>query len=473
MLHTVLAALPLLIAAGAMLARWPAPRAAAVSLAAAILIAVTVFRVPAAQWGAMVLDLAPTLLEVMLILLGGVTLSRLMNASGDTQQVASWVERACQGQPQRAVALMVLGVTPFAESFTGFGLGLVIAIPLLRHLGFNRSKALALGLLGLFLTTWGGLSPGSIIAAHLTGLDLVTVGTATAWFAPPVSLAAAIFAFWVGTGRVRPSALGRSVLVLIPHSVVLIATNTFLGPALGGVLASVTAIVAILLLFRIQYGPIPALDRATLASLQPYAVLAGGLLVVTAISVVVDLGGAAVLTSGALWLAIASGVAGLRLHRSRPGELTRELRASLRTWFPVGLATGGFLVVGAVLTTSGMTTTLGAALASSVLLHALLAPLLGSLSGMVTGSNSGANAMLVATQLDAAQALGAHATSAVAMQHLGSSVGTLLAPSRLALGRAVVGADATDHVPVGHDLPKVAGFVAVSVLWLGIAMQLF
>src|SRR5699024_6832785 len=88
--------------------------------------------------------------EIGGILLGGVLLSELMDRSGAQQRIAQWISESCS-DPGRAVILVVLGVTPFIESVTGFGIGVVVAIPLLRHLGLSPFQAATVGLMGLVL----------------------------------------------------------------------------------------------------------------------------------------------------------------------------------------------------------------------------------------------------------------------------------------------------------------------------------
>ena len=104
--------------------------------------------------------------------------------------ISAWVESAA---PSRSlgVALVVFGLVPFAESVTGFGIGVTIGVPVLRLLGCSLRQSAILGLLGLIAVPWGALGPGTTVAAALAGLDVDALGTATAWLnAIPVIIVA-------------------------------------------------------------------------------------------------------------------------------------------------------------------------------------------------------------------------------------------------------------------------------------------
>lgn len=458
----VLAALPLLVAIAAMVARWSAPRAAAASLLTAAILTLTAFQTPFAELREAGVDLAPTLAEVLAILLGGVTLSRLLDASGDQRRIAEWLGTVCAGEHDRVILLMVLGVTPFAESVTGFGLGAVVAIPLLQHLGFSRARSLALGLLGLYLTTWGALATGTLIAAHLGGVPTTDLGMRSALFAAPLTLFAALVALRLGTGH-RPGVgnLVQALMLTVVQSGALILSSWFLGHALGGALSSLAVIATSMIMMRSS----ARLDAPTRGALIPYAVLVAGLVVSTLLIRTLGwTGWAALPTHGSLWLMVASAVAALRLRRTH-GDIAPILRRALAAWRPVGLGTGGFVILGSLLTATGMSTAIGSALAGTGPLFPFASAALAGLSGVVTGTVAGSNSMLAASQAGAASALGAAPLSALATQNTLSGVFTILSPTRVALARAVVGVDASDHVPETHFLGWLAALCAISGAW--------
>ena len=121
-----LAAAPVLVVLGALLLRRPAWQAAAAGLA---VIALTTWLAGTpVDLGTAAGNSAVLVLEVGLGPLGGLALAEVGRRRGFPEAVTSYV--AATGAPRPAVVLLVvLGLTPFAESVTGFGVGAVIAAP--------------------------------------------------------------------------------------------------------------------------------------------------------------------------------------------------------------------------------------------------------------------------------------------------------------------------------------------------------
>jgi lactate permease len=110
---------------------------------------------------------------------GGLLLSEVLRASGAQKALADWL-LARAGSGTGAVLLVVHGITPFAESVTGFGVGVTIGIPLLAHFGLPPRKVVLIGLLGLCAVPWGSMGPGTLVAATMAGLPFKELGQASA-----------------------------------------------------------------------------------------------------------------------------------------------------------------------------------------------------------------------------------------------------------------------------------------------------
>lgn len=430
---TVLAALPLLITVGCMVGRMKAHLAALVSVLLTTVIALWPLGVGPAPLLRGLGAIMPTLLEVVAILLGGVLLSQLLTTVGAQGRIAGWIGRVNAGSPDRAALLMVLGVTPFAESVTGFGMGAVVATPLLLRLGFGPTKSIILALLGLFLTTWGALAPGTLVAAALGGVDVhelaVRSGMLALW---PILVAAVATLMIVNGPRLSPVLVGEAIVLALLQWAALAAANLVIGPALAGAIAGLVATLLMLGRLRLS-GTSLSMDRETARSLLPYGILVVGLLGCTlAVRGFGLTGPLTLLTHGSVWLAITCLSTGL-LFGLPAGQALPSLIRAVRSWWRVALATGAFLAFGALFTAAGMSSTLAAALAGLGDGYLLLAPVLAGLSGFVAGSNAGANAMFSASQAQTAAAVGASTLQVVAVQNLTSGVLTIAAPSRVAL----------------------------------------
>lgn len=248
-MSAVLAALPVVVACGALAGRVSATRAAALALAACALLVPLAFPLAPARLADVLLGWAPTLLEVVLILAGGITLARLLEACGAQARIAGWLT-SIVASPTAAVLLVVHGVVPFAESVTGFGVGVMVGVPLLLHLGRDPLRAAVLAMLGLVAVPWGSLGPGTLIAARMNDLDLTDLGVACAVVNGVVFLVSGVAAVILDDQPTTP----RRLLAGLGSGAALWfgvwAANSLVGTPLAGALGALLVIVGHLALAR-------------------------------------------------------------------------------------------------------------------------------------------------------------------------------------------------------------------------------
>ncbi|MDN6658848.1 MAG: hypothetical protein L0L18_07505, partial [Acidipropionibacterium jensenii] len=150
----LLSGLPLIAVIAALLARQPALRSAVLGVVLAAVIGAGWFDLSpsvaaraAASWWALVA-------EVALIVAGGIAFAEAGRLTGGQERLSSWLRRSL-GTGIAPVLAIVHGVTPLAESLTGFGIGAMLAIPLLTALGLTGRRAATIGLLGVCAVPWG------------------------------------------------------------------------------------------------------------------------------------------------------------------------------------------------------------------------------------------------------------------------------------------------------------------------------
>lgn len=440
---------PLVLVCGLMAFRMRPYLAALASIAAAIAVSALWFPISAQAAARTSSTIGPLLIEVVLIIVGGVLLAEVLTASGAQATIARWLTDVCRG-PGRVVLLITLGVTPFAESVTGFGLGVIVSIPLLRHIGLSTARSAVVALLGLVLVPWGSLAPGTLIAAQLGGVDFQMLGVWSAVFTLPVLLVATptILILAVGVQQARRSALD-AVVVVSALWISLIAANFLLGPPLAGVAASITAIVVTLAIARLVERNRWTAPRRLRRALLPYGILIAGLLASSLAEQLLPLGlFGRVLASPALWLIVTGllAFALLKVERSRVAGL---LRSSRNRGIPVAFTTALFLLLGGLMTASGTSAYLAQAASTMGHAYLFLIPLVGALGGYVTGSNSGASAMFSASTTQAALVIGADPLTVLATQNVGASAALMASPPRVALAMSVAAAsdDASSATP--------------------------
>ena len=112
---------------------------------------------------------------VLYVLLPGLLLYHVQRAAGSLDVLARAIARL-SAAPELRILLLVLGLSPFVESVSGFGLGTVVITPILLALGVSPARAAALGALSLVAVPWGALAIGTVLGAALTGLEANQVG---------------------------------------------------------------------------------------------------------------------------------------------------------------------------------------------------------------------------------------------------------------------------------------------------------
>lgn len=466
--QALLAGLPLLVACGALALRMPALRAALLGIVVALGVVTTTFRDHLDELATGLLAWVPTLVEVLVILGGGIALSRIMDRSGAQQRLADWIG-GLAGGPVPTVLLVVHGVTPFAESVTGFGVGVMVGVPLLVAAGFSPHKAAVLGLLGLCAVPWGALGPGTIIAGRLIGATADEVGLATAWPNLVVFVGVGLAAVLIATpGRPAPRHLGAAVLSGLLVGAGVLASSAFIGMAPSGALGALVAIAGHVLVRRAQGAPV-RMSRPVRRALVPYVVLLAGILTSAWAVPRLAVGDAApLLMSPATWLVVTAVVAvpWLGLDTGGRAVVAREVGSM---WRGVALPTAAFLALGVVMVLGGLTEPLAAALGATGPVALVLTPVIGALGGYVTGSGAGANSMFAAGTAAVAPGLGVSPVALVGVQNAAACLLTMAAPSRVLL--AIVSTP-TEGVPEGDraDLARVTRSVLVVDLVLVAAL---
>ncbi|MCP2261589.1 lactate permease [Streptoalloteichus tenebrarius] len=422
-----LAAVPPVFALVLLLLRRTALTAALGAVAVAVVLALLAFPTSPDALAAAGLRLAPTAVEVALILLGGVVLNELLAASGTQRRLADAIAEACGGRG-RAVVVVVLGVTPFAESVTGFGIGVVVAIPLLRRLGLSARQAAITGLLGLVTVPWGSMAPGTLVGAQLGGVAFQELGVRSAVLSLPVFLLAGAGALVVATGW-------RGLISTLPDLLVttgvlwgvIWATNTWIGVPLAGVLGGLAVITGVLVLGR-------RTGEGVARTLRPYLVLLAGLMGSRLLVALVgtEAWWTEVLVSPALWLLVTVAVTP-RLEDVPAGAARACVTAGARRAWPVAASAVAFLALGALLTVTGMSAALATAAASLGPVYLAIAPFVAALGGFLAGSNTGANAMFAASQAAAAHSLGVPALTLVGAQNVSAALSIMVSLPRVTL----------------------------------------
>lgn len=424
-MSSLLAGLPVLSTLLALALGLRSLYAAVLGVASALLAILLAFPIPVEGIAPAILRWAPILAEVLLIVGGGLLLSEALQQAGGQAALANWI-RGRSGQGVGAVLLVMHGITPFAESLTGFGIGVTIAIPLLAHFGLPARKVAVIGLLGLCAVPWGSMGPGTLIAATMAQVPFHDLGVASAILSLVPFVVTGVVAAWLASPpEARLAAVLQGLLSGILLTVAVLVANMLFGTAPAGALGSLLVITLHLLRGNVAAQAV-ALDPAGRRALCSYAILLGGVLAAGALVRTAGLPEHwRYLASPALWLFVAA----LWFCRGLPLCAVRQRAWS--SWTKVAPVTGLFIGLGILMAVSGMAAYLAQALAQTGSAYLVAAPFVGAIGGFVTGSNSGANAMFATTQGEIARSLGVDVLGFIAVHNVAAAFLLMGSPGKI------------------------------------------
>jgi lactate permease len=428
-----------------------------------------------------------TALVVLYVLFPSLWLYRLQQTAGGIEVLARGIARLCP-QPDLQILLLVLGLAPFVESVSGFGVGTVIIIPFLLALNIAPLKVAMLGLLGQLAVPWGALAVGTELGARITGLNANQLGANTALLNSPLPFFYGAIALVIGSGW---KALGRWWWVAFLAGAILVAGEWFFslnaGAELAGVLASLPVIIFIISLSNFFRSAV--LTRPIESSTQklklwqaifPYGLLTVFLLATRLIEPlrqwlktnfvleVKELNLALpVMYSPGFWVFMAAVFAIPVLNISTHQQRT-TFAQSWRQFSPGAIAIICFIATGQLMRDSGMTTSLSLAAANLGIFYAFIAPILGAIGGWLTGSNAGSNAMFAALQQEVSKQANLPVEWIIAGQNAAGSHSTMVSPARIILATSTVGLKNSE----GKLLRLLGGVMLAAILVLAILLQI-
>jgi len=370
---------------------------------------------------------------------------------------------------QRQVFQIAFLLGPFAESATGFGVGVIVAGAALLRLGVSGPPAVGLALYSQMLVPWGALAIGTRIGADLVGLDADVLGWHSAVLTAGL-LPVYLGVFWLLCRRagVAPTAGG------------MVEDGAWCA-ALAGLLIAVSHFAAVEIVALAACGTLSALHAgrqgllrgssrpSLLRAAAPYAALTGCLVATrtvpplrealqeaATIAPFPDLSPFPPFYHAATWLLVVAVAYGATMARG--ADWTAIVHAArLRAWRPAAI-TLVFVLMAQILTASGVMAELAARLQALLGAQALVAsPVLGAVAGALTASNAASNSMVMPLQTSLAEGLGAPVVWIAAIQNVAGSNFTLVSPVRVAMACALFGFS-------GRERPVYAQLWSLAVL---------
>ena len=401
--------------------------------------------------------------RVLFVLFGGLLLYNVLAAGGAVEEVSRFLGRL-EPDPVALAAGVVVGVAPFFESVTGFGVAVVISAPILLAAGFSPVKAAVLASWGQCAVPWGALGVGTVIGADLAGMGFGELSDWSALFSLPLFpvygvAAVALAGGWSG---VRRRGAEAALLGLAAGGGTL-ATSLFLVPELSGAVGGLVAAAVFLGRRRDRAGGAPV------RALLPYAFLLALLVLINAAGDPGSLAWVGPVLDGPGLPLLACSVFAAALFAVGSARFGGAVRQTGRQWLPTAGAVLTFVLAGAVLADGGAAGVLASEARRFGGLYPAVLPVLGAFGGALAGSNAASNALFMPLQVEAARGLGIPESLAAASQNVSGSHASLLAPQRIVLAATATGLVGRE----GEITRRALAPVAISVAILAIIGMVF
>lgn len=338
-------------------------------------------------------------------------------------------------------AAFLLG--PFAETVTGFCVGAIFALGVMRQSGVAGVPAAAMSLLTLALIPWGGLGPGTAVGSALSGVPGQELGARNAWIVA-FELPLLLLLFWHWSSRAGfPTTAARKwgqLTWVIALGASLILWHHVAPWELVGVLAT-GPLLALRLLMTDPPRGADAWRRAAMAA-QPYMLLAGVLLTsrlwrdAPAARPFDDL---PALPANHAMFAIA--IVALLIASMSPRPVPLIVTALSRAWRPA-LALLFFVLLSRFLSNAGIPQALAHAIAVALGPAAPFAsPVLAGIAAFFAGTNVGANSTMMPLQSELGRLAGMERVALPAIQN--GTLFLLLAPQVVGMIAGLAGRGVT------------------------------
>lgn len=389
---------------------------------------------------------------ILTVLYPGLLLYRLQFSMGNLDTIAKIIRHSFKNKDIQVLAI-VIGISTFVETVSGFGVSILIVVPLLISLGFSSFKAGALSLLSQISVPLGALGVGTMIGAQLASLPVNEIAVSSLIYTVPLPSVFSLWALYLIGGKhsIKRKWGFAITLGLIKGGLDLLLTYT-LGLEIAGALSSIVVIIFAYLSDRYYYSKTHEVLKVEYISIKeslkataPYIILLGCLIITRSVSLVHNL-----LFNNfnihifenpiiypifyipGFWVLVSA----LSIIVFNRLSLIDFWSISYQTWkqfYPAGLTILFFLLLAQIMILSGMAETIAISASLFGGGFLIIVPIMGALSGWLTASNSGGNAMFVPLHIETANLTGLPLSTLTAAQNAASAYGTMGSPGRIAL----------------------------------------
>lgn len=368
-------------------------------------------------------------------------------------------------------------IGPFAESATGFGVGIIGTMMLIRRLQLPPIHLLAFALMSQTMILWGAMGSGAIVAAAFARTDPTTLSVHSSL------IYALLNACWLPLywRLAAQAAIGAPTRELVSEALWLgagltlaIGATALLGPEIALLAAYGPLIV---LRFLIDERPDSSAARRAFLRILPFALLIGWLVLTRLVPpldrFLIEVGrvqpfaGAPAwspLFHAGSWLIIGGIVTAILRGYAR--SLAGEARAAWKTGRLAVLSILTFSAMAEVLSGSGIAAGLAEGMFQTFgRASAILMPLVSAAYGALANSGNAANGLFMPSQVSLAVEAGLNVAAVIALQHAAALSLNMISPVRMSIVCSLAGTPGREREAWQIMMP----FTAATILALLLA----
>lgn len=334
---------------------------------------------------------------------------------------------------------------PFAESATGFGVGMLGTVALLRPLQLPPARLMVFALLSQTYIPWGAMGSGTLLAAAYAKMPSAELATACLM---PVALLMGIWLplFWRTAVQAGFSASVREHLIEFAWIALCLGALAIATAHLGPEIALICAFGPLIVIRHlVDNRPNAAQLRLALVRVWPYIALVGALGLTRAVAPLrrtlaslgtvapyPDLPAWAPLLHAGSWLI--GGAVLVALARGQASRLYRELPGAWKTAKTPIMTVFLFAMLAEVLSAAGISKAAADGMFANLQAYGVLAaPALSIVLGVLTNSGSAANSLFMSSQVAMSAQAGLSVAAMAALQHVAGTSMSLFSPVRMTI----------------------------------------
>ena len=402
-------------------------------------------------------------MNVLAVLWPALLLYHIVDKAGGVRAIANALQEMI---PEPGWLLVVLAwmLSPLVENLAGFGIPIAIVAPMLILLGVIPVRAVAAVAVGhSWAVTLSGMALAFRTMMDITGMQesevfptttillavaILLTGLSSAWLLKQlhywkriilVAVIVALTQYGVGMAGMIPLSSFTAAIIGIAGGLLLTKrppgekVRANMTPQLKGGIVSYGILILSIIIVSVIKPLNEWLAGVTIVSQFPEVVTTTGFITAAGTGFIFK-----PFTHPGFWILFSTVMAALllpRITRSGGTNLNQALAATWHSALPATLGTIFMIGLSTLMEHTGMTLQIAEGLSLAFgSVYPLVAPLVGTLGAFATGSNTNSNILFGQMQKDVAMLLGISPVLLLAAQTTGGSLGSMIAPAKLAVG---------------------------------------